>query len=141
MKDNVVADQVAQSQGAHRMVEAQFAYGVDIFFGCYAFHQSLDSFVDHGDNDAVAYEAREVCNFNRGFADFFGYFFDFCERIFRSSDAVDEFDQFHDRSRVEEVHADNFVRTFCSCADLRDGQRGRVAGQDRVFRAEFVLIL
>ena len=82
MENDVVTDKVAQSQRSHRMVEAEFADVIDIFFGSNTFHQSLDSFVQHRDDDTVASEAREVVDFNRRFAEVFREFVDLVERFF-----------------------------------------------------------
>ena len=71
VENDVVTDKVAESQRSHRMVEAEFADVIDVFFGSNAFHQSLDSFVQHRDDDTVASEAREVVNFDRCFAEVF----------------------------------------------------------------------
>ena len=126
MENNIIADKIGKSQRSHRMIEAELADRINIFLGRNAFHQSLNGFVDHGDNNTVAYETGEIINLNGALAEFLRRFEYFFERFVRCCDPVDDLNQFHDRRRVEEMHADNFVRTVGSGGNLRNGQGRRI---------------
>lgn len=60
------------------------------------------------------------------------------EGIVARSKAAGDFYQFHDRSRVKEVHADEFISSLREPAKHGDGNGRRVAGNDGIFRAEFI---
>lgn len=62
----------------------------------------------------------------------------FFEGIVARSKAAGDFYQFHDRSRVKEVHADEFISSLREPAKHGDGNGRRVAGNDGIFRAEFI---
>ncbi len=54
------------------------------------------------------------------------------EGLLRSLQATDDLDELHDRYRVEEVHADDLVRTLGLRGELCDGDGAGVGGEDRV---------
>src|SRR5258708_7526993 len=51
---------------------------------------------------------------------------------------ADNFDQLHFGDRVEEVHADAAFAVEDDIAEIADGERGRVAGEDGIGLGEFV---
>ena len=60
------------SQRAHGMIGSELHGGIDVFSGGYAFLQHEDSFVEHGDKDAVNHETGVFIHGDRRFAQPFG---------------------------------------------------------------------
>ena len=120
------------------MVEAEFGNGIDIFCTGNAFHQGEDGFVQHGDHDPVADKSSRILNSYRGLIKSCSKVIHFFEGIVARSKAAGDFHQFHDRSRVKEVHADEFISSLRESAEHGDGNGRGVAGNDGVFRAEFI---
>ncbi len=60
------------------------------------------------------------------------------ERLIGGGDRTHELDQLHGRHRIEEVHAQHAVRPLCGCRQLNDGNRTRIARQDRLWWADLI---
>src|SRR5699024_2449052 len=125
-----------QLQGTHGMIGAQLHRGVDALYRGNAVRVDAYCLVDHGNQDTVYHEACCLLNLNRGLSDLSGDGFDLLNRLRRSVQSRDYLNQLHNRSRVEEMHAD--YRTVQPRADLCDGQRGGVGGENAVCLADIL---
>src|SRR3569833_1536861 len=114
MKDvdaNVYADEVSKGERAHRVGHAQPEDLVDGFRSGNAFHYGVGGFVDKGHEDAIGDEAQRVVDFDRSLAELKSKVANGCEGGFAGCHAPDDFDERHDGDGVEEVHADDLLRS------------------------------
>ena len=113
-QDNVQADQIARAPaGPSDDLRRASSPSSMSLRRCNAVCVNADGFVDHRDQDAVYDKAGGFLYLYRGLADLFGD-----RGSLRSTaswscvEACNDLDQLHNRSRVEEVHA-NHVRGQC----------------------------
>ncbi len=120
VENHVQADQVGKLERSHRMTHSELHYLIDGFHIGHAFLEGEDGFVDHGDQDAVADKSGGIldedgcfperpCESHGGFQ---------CGRA--GGFALDDFNQLHQRDRVEEVQADHPVRVVDGFSDAGD---------------------
>src|SRR6266550_3837389 len=69
-------------------------------------------------------------NLSQRLYDFYGSFYGVVRRLWSTY----YLDEFHDGDRIHEMHADDFARPIGVLGELRDGNRGGVAGQYRLGR-------
>ena len=93
LKADIQADQIAQSQRAHRMVRTEVHRLVNIFHGGKTLSVDGDTLVDHRDQDAVDDEAGAFLYKDRVLADLFGDGGDLVGQILRGQDARDDLDR------------------------------------------------
>src|SRR3546814_7884414 len=67
--------------------------------------QNKAGFVQHGQEDAVHDKARRIVCMHHFLAQGLSIAFHRCDRFVRSRKTPDEFDEAHDRHRIEEMHA------------------------------------
>ena len=116
------------------MVCTQLHSCIDIFYACNAICIDTNCFVDHRNKDSVYNETSCFIYLYRSLADLNGDCFDLFHNLFRSVQTCNNLNQLHNRSGIEEMHADN--RTIQASADLCDGQRGCVGSKDAVCLAD-----
>ena len=109
------------------MVGAQHHGIINALNGGNAFGIDADSFVDHGDEDAVNNETGSFFDLYGGFADVFRDLLDGFYHLSGGIQAGDDFDQLHNRSGIEEMHADD--GTIELSADFGDGEGGSIGGE------------
>ena len=94
------------------MVGAQLHGLVDVGHGSHAGLHQADGLVDHGDQDLVDHEAGGLVDLHGLLADLHGQVADGVEGLVRGLGATDDLHQLHDGGGVEEVHADELVRSW-----------------------------
>ena len=92
------------------MIHAQFHHRVDGLRRADIFLQGKDRFVDHWAQNAVGDKAGQVIGFDRFLAHHFAELQCGLEVSSAGGESADDFDQFHQRHGIHEVHADDFVR-------------------------------
>ena len=127
----VEADHVGERQRTNRVIAAELHAGVDVLGAGDALLQGEDRFVDHRAQDAVDGEAGAVLGSDRHLADPLGEFHRLGVGIVGGLQAADQFEQRHQRHRIEEVHADEAVRAVCRGGEFRDRDRRGVGGDQR----------
>ena len=138
---DIQTNQVSQSQGAHLVVRTVHHSGVDVFLGSDAVLQNDDSLVDHGEQDAVDHEAGSLADLDGVLAQVLGAAIDSLEGLVVGTGAADDLDQLHSGSGVEEVHAQNLLRTLGSGSNGGDGDGRGVGSQDGLGLADLVQFL
>ena len=123
------------------MVRTVHHSGVDVFLGSDAVLQNDDSLVDHGEQDAVDHEAGSLADLDGVLAQVLGAAIDSLEGLVVGTGAADDLDQLHSGSGVEEVHAQNLLRTLGSGSDGGDGDGRGVGSQDGLGLADLVQFL
>src|SRR5260221_401410 len=129
---NIEANEVDHFEGAHRMIQAELDGFVDVGGGGDASFEHRERFVSDERIDARCDEAW-------GFVDDYGLLAHaggdgnaggngFVGGLRRA----DDFDQLHFGDRVEEMHPDAAVPVEDNVAEIADGKRGSVAGEDGV---------
>src|SRR5260221_6787758 len=135
---NIEANEVDHFEGAHRMIQAELDGFVDVGGGGDASFEHRERFVSDERIDARCDEAW-------GFVDDYGLLAHaggdgnaggngFVGGLRRA----DDFDQLHFGDRVEEMHPDAAVPVEDNVAEIADGKRGSVAGEDGVGLRELV---
>jgi len=104
------------------MIASKLHSCIDIFSCCYAFVEDRNSFIDHRDQDPVYYESRSFLDLNRSLSKFTWQVSYDLVGLFWSQQSVDNLNQLHCRNRIEEMHADNFVRFACWHSDIGNWQ-------------------
>ncbi len=137
-RQDVESDEVGERERSHRMVHAELHYAVDRLGRGHAFVQREDRLVDHRHQHTVRDEAGIVVHLDRRLPHRLRELLDALIRVIARGDAPNHFDERHHRHRVHEMHTDDFVRPFRGRADLRDGDRGGVRGEDAVGRCDLV---
>src|ERR1700722_3653922 len=134
----VVAHEIEQRERTHGMAAAELHRIVDVFDGADALSQGGKGADQKRNEQAVDDEAGAVGGAYRSFAHAMRegdrVFLDF----FVGGDGTDHFDQFHNRNRIEEVETEKTVGPLGERGHFRDRQGRRVAGKNRVLRADFV---
>ena len=133
---DVEADQIAESQRAHRMIGTELHGSVDAFDGGDALGVDADGLVDHRDQDTVDNEAGGFLDMDRNLAHLLGDLNNLVNRLGGGVLAGDDFDQLHDGGRIEEMHADN--RMLHAVGNLGDRERGGVGAENHTGLAELV---
>ena len=135
---DVVADEVGQSEGPHGVVGAELHAFVDIFCRGDTIGEDADSFIDHGDEDAVDDESGSFLDLYGLFADGGGEVDDALAHRVAGELSADDLDEGHAVGGVEEMHADELSGALCACGDLGDGEAGAVGGEDGLGFADAV---
>jgi hypothetical protein len=91
-----------------------------------------------GAEHAVDDEAGRVPHLHRVLADFLRQRFDRGGGFLRGLQAADQLDQGHHGHRVEEMHPDHLLRTLRRGGESRDRDGGRIGGDHRLRRRQFV---
>ena len=138
----VVANKVSGVQRAGLHAGAELHSNVDVSRGSDAVSNDTHSLVHHRDEDAVYDEARALVNGNRSLAQRSHQIERGLEGLIRGLKCAGNLNQLHDLSRVEEVAADELVRTVRNaCSHFGYGQGGGVGSEDGVLRADLVQLL
>ena len=123
------------------MVSTVHHSGVDVLLGGDAVLQDDDGLVDHGEQDAVDHETGSLADLDGVLADLLGAGIDSLEGLVVGTGAADDFHQLHSGSGVEEVHAQDLLRTLGGSSNGGDGDGGGVGGQDGLGLADGVQLL
>src|SRR6266550_3459657 len=131
---HVETDQIGERQGTERMTHAELHHLIDRLRRRDALVHAEDRFVDHRHQHAVRDEPRRVihldCSLSQRLYDFYGSFYGVVRRLWSTY----YLDEFHERDRIHEMHADDAGRVVGVLGELPDGNRGGVAGQYRLGR-------
>ena len=119
---DVVADEVGQSEGTHRMIGAQHHALVDVLSAGDTVGEDANSLVDHRDEDAVDDESGSFLHLHGLFADGRGQFNDALGDFIAGQLTFDDFNQCHTIGGIEEVHADELGGTAGAGSNLGDRQ-------------------
>src|SRR3990170_3503547 len=130
VNQGIEADEVGGGQGPHRVAEADLARLVDVFGGGRTALHHTDGVEDERNEQTIDDEAWCVPDANRKAVD------GVAERHRRVGSGLrgalrgDDLDQTEDGGRVEEVEADDTLRSVRSGGQGAEGEGGSVAGQD-----------
>jgi hypothetical protein len=127
----VEADQVGQRQRAHRMGEPEPGDGVDRLRLRDPLEQRIGGLVDERHQDPVGDEPGQVARLRRRLAELRRELRDRRGRLVGGLEAADHLDELQHRHRIEEMHADDAVRSLRRRGERRDRDRGGVGGEDR----------
>ena len=120
------------------MVAAQFHAGVDVLGAGQPFGQHEEGLVDHGHQNAVDHKTRGVLHGDGTLAQLHGHGVYGRVRGIAGLQTANDFDQRHHGHRVEEVHADEAVRTSGHSSQLGDADRTGVGGDQGLGRQHAV---
>ena len=127
---HVYADQVDERAGPERPPCAVRHRLVQVFRRHTGLVEHPHAVVQERDQDPVDDEARRVVAVDRLLACAFGPLVSGAHRFLRAHRRSHDLDQRQDGSRIEEVHADDPLRTIGCLCNLGDRERGRVRGQN-----------
>ena len=116
---DIQSDEVAEFQRAHGVVAAELHAVVDAFDISCAGVVYVDRFIDHRNKDSVYSEACSLIDLYRNLAELLGDLDDLLNSLCGGIDTCNDLNQLHNRSGIEEVHADDGLGK--ACADLCDG--------------------
>src|SRR5260221_10847872 len=135
---NIEANEVDHFEGAHRMIQAELYRFVDIGGGGDACFEHRESFVSDERIDARGDEAWGLVDDNGLLAHAGGDADAGCDGFVGGLRGADDFDQLHLGDGIEEMHPDAAVAVEDDIAEIADGKRGSVAGEDGVGLRELV---
>ena len=138
---DIVANQISGVERAGLHASTQLHCNVDVRRGSDAVSNNAHSLVHHRDQDAVYHKARAFLYANRGLTQRSHQIECGLEGLVRSLDRTGNLNQLHDLSRVEEVAADDLIRTLDGSRQLGGGQSRGVGGKNGVCRADIVQLL
>ena len=139
---NVVANQVSSVKRTGLHAGAELHSNINVSRGSDTVSNDTHSLVHHRDQNAVNNETRTLVNGNRSLAQRSHQIERGLEGLIRGLKCAGNLNQLHDLSRVEEVAADELVRTVRNaCSHFGYGQGGGVGSEDGVLRADLVQIL
>ncbi len=132
---DVVTNQISRVERTGLHAGAVLHSQIDVGRSRNAFCIDADCFVHHRDQDAVYNEARTLVDMDRSLAEGFHQLVSLAIGILRGLHAAGNLNQLHDVSRIEEMAADDLVRTIRNCVgDLSDGECRGVGADDAVLR-------
>jgi len=90
--------------------------------------QRIDRLVEHRQQHTIRDEPGKITNLDRRLVQFFSETLREVEGFLRRRQTANDFDEFHDRYGVHEVHSDHVLGAFGRAAQQRDRNGGRVRG-------------
>ena len=120
------------------MICAQTHGLVDIFGAGNAAVVEIGRFVNHGNEDAVDDKAGVFLDEDGILANGAGDFESFFDRFIRAGIAANDFDQLHDRGRVEEMKSHKARFVLKAAGHFRDGEGRSVAAEEAILFADLV---
>src|SRR6266568_3273401 len=131
-------NEVGQREWPHGVARPQHHAQVDILFGREVLLQHANR-IEHVWHEQVTDDkASAILAHNHALSQALAHRMDGLERLIGGGDRTHELDQLHGRHRIEEVHAQHAVRPLCGCRQLNDGNRTRIARQDRLWWADLI---
>src|SRR4051812_26039042 len=138
VQHRVEAEQVGKEERAHRHRARLLDHLVDLLDVEALLGDGLPDLGGGRVEDAVHDEPGRLAAADRLLADLLGEVVGDLRRLLRGVLALDHLDQPHHRGGVEEVEAAHLVGTARGLPHLRDRQRRRVRGEDRVAGSDLV---
>src|SRR5712691_8135124 len=133
--------EVAQRQWPHGIARPQHHADVDILFGRESLLKHVNRIEQVRREQVIDDKASAVLAHNHALSQTLTHRTDGFERLVRGGEGTHELDQLHGRHRIEEVHAQHAAWPLRGCRQLNNGNRTRVACQDRVWWADLIELL
>src|SRR5262245_2020248 len=138
---SVEADEVGELEGTHRMVGTELHAGVDRLDIADTFVQRIDRFVDHGQQDAIDDEGREVLGIHRLLVEPHHHLAHRAESLLLRGNAADQLDQAHHRHGIHEMHAHELAGPVGHRRQPGHRDRRRVGRQEHIGRQTLAQLL
>src|SRR6267143_23298 len=126
---DVEADQIGECERTERVIHAEFHHLIDTFGGRDSILHAEDRLIDHRHQHAIRHESRRVVHFDRSLSQLLYDLHGSIYGVVRRLQSTYYLDELHDGHGIHEVHPDDVARPLGVLGELRDGNRGRVAGQ------------
>ena len=141
LQQDVQADHVRQSQGAHGVVTAAEHTLIHVLHGADVLVQDLYGLVEHGQQHTVDDEAGLILSQDGTLAHVLTDLSDDVDGLLRGAQAVDDLHQAHNGHGGEEVQASHAIRTAGGSSQAGHGDRGGVGGKDGAAVADLIQLL
>src|ERR1700730_4010965 len=128
---SVKSDEIEQRERSHGMPAAQLHRIVDIFNRPDAFFECANGIEEVRNQKPVDDKSRAVVRANRRLTQLRAQSYHFFVHGGVRGDGFHNLDKLHHRNRIEKMQANEAVGTFGRGGNFRNGERRRIAGEDR----------
>ncbi len=122
IQQHVEANQVRQSQWAHRVVCTELHGLINILGRSQTFGENTNRLIHHRHQNSIHDEPRRFSDLYRFLIDVSSHRQHLINSILRRGNAPNHLNQLHDRRRIKEMHAQYLCRTLGSTCDFGNGK-------------------